>query len=103
MEVKDFVKSILKDITEAVEESNDKNYSFDIDYGPETAIHFDLAVTLKKKGQGKVGAEIFSVVGAKAVGSLSQESVNRIKFKVIPSKKFNKGIDGALKAFEQLK
>lgn len=100
MEVKEFVKSILKDIKEGVEESNDEQYNFGIDYGLETAINFDLAVTLKKKGQGKIGAEIFSVVSAKGQGSLSQESVNRIKFKVIPSKKYKEGLSGALEGFE---
>ncbi|MBT7402737.1 hypothetical protein HN777_03040 [Candidatus Woesearchaeota archaeon] len=48
-------------------------------------IDFDLAVVSKKEGKGKLGAEIFSI-GGKMEGSLSNEVVNRIKFRVHPER-----------------
>ena len=86
MEVKDFVKSILKDVTEAVTESNNENQSF---YLPEQigdGIDFDLAVVSKKEGSGKIGAEVLGI-GGKTEGSISNEVVNRIKFRVKTWKK----------------
>ena len=44
-------------------------------------IDFDLAVVSKKEGKGKVGAEVLSI-GGKTEGSISNEVVNRIKFRV---------------------
>ena len=87
MEVKEFVKTVLKEVTEAVSESNNEKYRF---YLPNSTkddgIDFDLAVVLKKGAEGKIGVEIFTVIGAKAQGSISEEVVNRIKFKVVPHK-----------------
>jgi hypothetical protein len=45
-----------------------------------------LVVLLKKQADGKIGAEIFSI-GAKTEGHLSEETVNRIKFRVCTFKK----------------
>jgi len=81
MEVKEFVKTILKDVSEAVEESNSKKHHFLLPESTSDGIEFDLAILSKKGANGKIGAEIFSV-GAKAEGNLSEEVVNRIKFKV---------------------
>jgi len=81
MEVKDFVKMVLKDVTEAVSESNNDKHKFFMKDSSGECIKFDLAVVMGKRADGKIGAEIFSV-GAKAQGSLSEETVNRIKFNV---------------------
>ena len=81
MEVKEFVKMVLKDVTEAVAESNNDQHKFYMRDSINEGIDFDLAVVMGKTAEGKIGAEIFSV-GAKAQGSLSEEVVNRIKFKV---------------------
>lgn len=86
MEVKEFVKTILKDVTEAVEESNNDKHSFILPDSTKDGIDFDLAIVLKTSAEGKIGAEIFSI-GAKALGNISEEIVNRIKFKVVAWKK----------------
>jgi len=87
MEVKEFVKTILKDVTEAVAESNNKEYGFHLPDSTKDGIDFDLAIVLRKSAEGKVGAEIFTVVSAKAKGNISEEIVNRIKFRVVAYKK----------------
>ncbi len=38
--------------------------------------------------EGKVGADIFKIVSGKLQGKLSEQIVNRIKFSVLPRKKF---------------
>lgn len=86
MEVKEFIKTVLKDVTEAVSESNNDQHKFYMRDTSDEGIDFDLAVVMRKSADGKIGAEIFSV-GAKAQGSLSEEVVNRIKFKVWTFKK----------------
>jgi len=91
MEVKEFVKSILKDITEAVDESDKKDetnkYHFYLPHDSITdGIDFDLAVLSKKEGKGKIGAEVLGI-GGKTEGSISNEIVNRIKFRVVAYKR----------------
>lgn len=83
MEVKEFIKAILKEVTEAVEESNNEKAGFHFMNSSTEGIDFDLAVVSKKEAEGKIGAEIF-VIGTKAQGSISEEVVNRIKFRVHP-------------------
>jgi hypothetical protein len=90
MEVKEFIKAILKDVTEAVEESTKESETHNFstfEGGVDKKIKFDLAVILEKKGEGKVGADIFKVVSGKIQRSLSEQVVNRIKFSVLPSRK----------------
>jgi hypothetical protein len=81
MEVKEFVKTILKEVTEAVKESNNDKCNFYLPHSEKDGIDFDLAVVSKKEGKGKIGAEVLGI-GGKTEGSISNESVNRIKFKV---------------------
>jgi len=57
MEVKEFVKNILKEVTEAVDESNDERAGFHLMNSSAEGIDFDLAVVSKKEGKGKIGAE----------------------------------------------
>ena len=86
MEVKEFVKTVLKDVTEAVTESNNEKQSFYLPEEKEDGIDFDLAVVSKKEGKGKIGAEVLGI-GGKTEGSISSEFVNRIKFRVRTWKK----------------
>ena len=81
MEVKEFVKTVLKDVTEAVEESNNNKQSFYLPDEMQDGIDFDLAVISKGEGKGKIGVEVFGV-GGKTEESISNEVVNRIKFRV---------------------
>ncbi len=87
MELKEFIKNVLEDVTGAVKESENGNFSFYLNDSLDQGIDFDLAVVLKKSTDGRIGAEVFSVLGAKAKKGTSEEKVNRIKFKVIPSSK----------------
>lgn len=87
MEVKEFVKSILKDVNEGVAESdNDQFRCYLKDSLNEGYIEFDLAVVSRKEASGKIGAEIIGI-GGKTEGSISNEAVNRIKFKVYTYKR----------------
>ena len=53
MKVKEFVKTILKDVTEAVAESNNNEHGFYLNDSVKDGIDFDLAVVLKKTAEGK--------------------------------------------------
>ena len=87
MEVKEFVKTILKEVNEGVSESDNEQFrcylkdSHDSGY-----VEFDLAVVTKKDTSGKIGAEVLGI-GGKTEGSFSNEEVNRIKFKVYTYKR----------------
>lgn len=87
MEVKEFVKTILKEVTEAIIESKSDKANFYLDGDIREGIDFDLAVVSKKEGSGKIGAEVLGI-GGKTEGSISNEVVNRIKFRVHPSLKY---------------
>lgn len=80
MNVKKFVKAILKDVTEAVSESNNDKHRFYLNDKSDRGIDFDLAIVLRKGT-----AQIFATESEKVEGS--SEVVNRIKFKVIAYKK----------------
>lgn len=82
MELKEFVKKSIREVVESIVESTDEIEDFTFEIVPSEGIEFDLAVLLKSEGEGKIGAEIFSVVGAKLEGSLSKENISRMKFKV---------------------
>ena len=81
MEVKEFVKTILKEVTEAVAECNNEKQSFYLPEEVSDGIEFDLAVVSKNEGKGKIGAEVLGI-GGKTEGSISNEVANRIKFRV---------------------
>jgi hypothetical protein len=87
MEVKDFIKTILKEVNEGVAESDNNQFKCYLkDSTSEGYIDFDLAVVSKKESSGKIGAEILGI-GGKTEGSISNEHINRIKFKVYTYKK----------------
>ncbi len=88
MEIKNFIKEILINITEAIEETNKENnkYNFWINENINDYIDFDLAIISKKDAEGKIGAEIFDI-GVKIKGKKSEEIINRIKFRILPYKK----------------
>lgn len=86
MEVKEFVKTVLKEVTEAVAESNGEKANFYFMQSSAEGIDFDLAIVSKKEGKGKIGLEVWGI-GGKTEGSISNEVVNRIKFRVHPSLK----------------
>jgi len=87
MEVKEFVKTILKEVNEGVAESDNEQFkSYLKDSLTEGYIEFDLAVISKKEASGKIGAEVLGI-GGKTEGSISNEAVNRIKFKVYTYKR----------------
>jgi len=84
MEVKEFVKTILKEVTEAIVESKSDKANFYLMQSSSEGIDFDLAVVSKKEGSGKIGAEVLGI-GGKTEGKISNEVVNRIRFRVHPS------------------
>lgn len=87
MEVKEFVKTILKEVNEGVAESDNDQFRCYLKDSRESGyIEFDLVVVSKKEGKGKIGAEVIGI-GGKTEGSISNEAINRIKFKVYTYKK----------------
>ncbi len=88
MELKQFVKNVLKDITEAVEETR-KESSRDMHLDSskdQRTVEFDVAVTAEDvtSATGKAGVKVFSVLeGGGEVGKeVKSSSVSRIKFGV---------------------
>ena len=88
MEVKEFVKTILKEVNEAVAESNNEKFSCRLGSTSNDYIEFDLIVASKIESSGKIGAEVLGI-GGNAKGSTFNEAVNRIKLKVFAYKKSN--------------
>jgi len=86
MEVKEFVKKVLEEVTEAVKESNNEKFGFHFNENVNDYIDFDLAVVSKKEGKGNIGVEVLGI-GGKSEGSISNEVINRIKFRICPYKK----------------
>jgi len=87
MEVKEFIKTTLKEVNEGVAESDNEQFrSYLKNSLTEGYIEFDLAVVSKKETSGRMGAEVLGI-GGKTEGSTSNEAVNRIKFKVYTWKK----------------
>ncbi len=88
MEVKAFVKTILKDVTEAVEEATaeSKTHKFTMFNGDDKKIGFDLAVVLEAETSGEAKAGILKIMSGKMEGKISEQVVNRIKFSILPKK-----------------
>jgi len=89
MEVKEFVKTILREVNEGVAEADNEQFKCYLkDSTSEGYIDFDLAVVSKQETSGKFGAEVLGI-GGKTEGNISKENVNRIKFKVYTYKRKN--------------
>ena len=88
MELKEFIKNVLKDITEAVEESRgDSMRDMHLDgLKDQRTVEFDVAVTAEDvtSATGKAGIKVFSLIegGGEAVKEVKNSSVSRIKFGV---------------------
>lgn len=89
MEIKEFVKNVLKDIVDAVEEirresSRDMHLASHKDTNQ--TIEFDIAVTVEDstKGSGRAGIKVFQFIegGGDISNELKNSSVSRIKFGV---------------------
>jgi hypothetical protein len=88
MELKEFVKSILKDVTEAVEESRGtlaRDMYLDSNNNQRT-VEFDIAVTVEDSttGTGKAGIRVFQLIegGGEVSKEAKNSSVSRIQFGV---------------------
>ncbi|PIV51580.1 hypothetical protein CO115_02115 [Candidatus Falkowbacteria bacterium CG_4_9_14_3_um_filter_36_9] len=88
MELKDFIKKVLTDLVESVEEirESSKRDMHLTDSKDNRTVEFDIAVTVEDatSAAGKAGIKVFSIV--EGGGNLSKESknssVSRIKFGV---------------------
>jgi len=86
MELKQFVKSVLKDIVDAVEETRQESTrDMYLDAGKDQrTVEFDIAVTVEDatSSSGKAGIKVFQVI--EGGGDISKEyknsSVSRIRF-----------------------
>ncbi|MDP2909791.1 MAG: hypothetical protein Q8N69_01840, partial [bacterium] len=88
MELKEFVKSVLIDVVNAVEETRkESSRDMHLDGGKEQrTVEFDIAVTVEDStaGKGKAGIKVFQLI--EGGGEVSKEAKNssesRIKFGV---------------------
>ena len=88
MDLKEFVKSVLMDVVNAVEETRkESSRDMHLDSGKEQrTVEFDIAVTVEDitEGKGKAGIKVFQLI--EGGGEISKEaknsSVSRIKFGV---------------------
>lgn len=88
MELKQFVKSVLIDIVNAVEETRQES-SRDMHLNPgidQRTVEFDIAVTVEDatSSSGRAGIKVFQVIegGGDISKELKNSSVSRIKFGV---------------------
>ncbi|MFH1894674.1 MAG: trypco2 family protein [Patescibacteria group bacterium] len=88
MELKQFVKSVLKDVVDAVEEMRqESSRDMHLNVGEnKRTVEFDIAVTVEDStsSSGKAGIKVFQVVegGGGISKDLKNSSVSRIKFGV---------------------
>lgn len=88
MELKEFIKGVLKDITEAVEESrNSSTRDMHLDnMKDQRTVEFDVAVAAEDvtSATGKAGIKVFSLIegGGEASKEVKNSTVSRIKFGV---------------------
>lgn len=88
MELKQFVKSVLIDVVNAVEETRkESSRDMRLDAGKDQrTVEFDIAVTVEDAttSSGKAGIKIFQVIegGGDISKELKNSSVSRIKFGV---------------------
>jgi len=88
MELKEFVKSVLKDVVDAVEETRqESSRDMHLDSGKEQrTVEFDIAVTVEDSlsGNGKAGIKVFQLIegGGEVSKETKNSSISRIKFGV---------------------
>ena len=88
MELKEFIKSALKDIVDAVEEiRKDSSRDMYLTTGKEQrTVEFDIAVTIEdsSSGTGKAGIKVFQLVegGGEVSSAQKNSSISRIQFGV---------------------
>lgn len=88
MQLKDFVKSALKDVIGAVEElKQESSRDMHLDsLNDQRTVEFDIAVTVEDStsASGKAGIKVFSIVegGADTAKETRNSTVSRIKFGV---------------------
>ncbi len=88
MEIKEFVKSVLKDVVDAVEETRkESSRDMHLDSAKDSrTVDFDIAVTVEDStsGAGKAGIRVFQLI--EGGGEISREaknsSISRVKFGV---------------------
>lgn len=88
MELKEFIKEVLSDITQAVEESRTSSArDMHLDnLKDQRTVEFDVAVTAEDvtSASGKAGVKVFSLIegGGEATKETKNSTVSRIKFGV---------------------
>ena len=94
MELKEFVKNVLKDLVDGVEEAKaESSHDMSLKSHKESSqtVEFDIAVTVEdstNKG-GKAGIKVFQLVegGGEISREVKNSSVSRVKFGVYISKR----------------
>lgn len=88
MELKQFIKNVLKDISEAVDDvASESKRDMHLDSLKEQrTVEFDVAVTAEDvtAASGKAGVKVFSIIegGGETSKEIKNSSVSRIKFGV---------------------
>ncbi|MFA5997549.1 MAG: hypothetical protein WC791_03625 [Candidatus Paceibacterota bacterium] len=106
MELKEFIKSVLKDITEAVEESRTSSTrDMHLDsLKDQRTVEFDVAVTAEDvtSASGKAGVKVFSMIegSGETAKEIKNSTVSRIKFGVYVDR-WTKKENSSSNSFEQ--
>lgn len=87
MKLSKFIKESVTEILKGLQESESKEYKFGLH--KDIGIEFDVAVIGKTSADAKAGVEIFSI-GASTKGQISEEKVQRLKFKIYAKGKKSK-------------
>lgn len=88
MELKDFIKNVLKEVVEAVEETRGESMrDMHLDSVPDRrTVEFDIAVTAEDSvgSSGRAGIKVFSFIegGGDVSSQVKNSSVSRIQFGV---------------------
>lgn len=89
MELKEFVKNVLKDLVDAVEEvrkDSSRNMTLSSHKESNQTVEFDIAVTVEDStsGSGKAGIKVFQLIegGGEMSREVKNSSMSRVKFGV---------------------
>lgn len=75
MNLKQFVKETVKDLDEAINESDSVS-------GIRGVVHFDVAVTANESAGVEGGVQVVGIVKGEANASVSNQTVTRLKFDI---------------------
>lgn len=91
MELHQFIKESVREIIKGMIEAETKTHKFGINNDKGNGIEFDVAVSADSSAESKIGASFLKVIEVGVKGNISESSIHRLKFIIIPKgKRFSK-------------